>query len=54
MMVSSLITQDIERRTAAPKINQEMISFPPLYVYSNLGKNPPLHNTFLNSKEKFT
>ena len=48
VMVSSMITQDIERKTAGAKTNKQ-ISFLPLHVYSHQRKNPPL-----NSKEKFT
>ena len=49
VMVSSMITQDIERKTAGAKTNKQMISFLPLHVYSHQRKNPSL-----NSKEKFT
>ena len=48
--VSSMITQDIEGSNAAPKINEEMISFPPLHVYSHLGKNPTYIKSFKYGK----
>ena len=38
-MVSSVIAQDIEGTTAAPKISLKMVSFPPLHVYFHLGTN---------------
>ena len=36
------------------KIKEEMISFPPLHVYSHPRKESPPYKTFLDSEEKAT